>query len=69
MINVSGISKTSIFFTFWVISLYAIAIPTWTDGELIYTIGALSFGGFLLLKNVESYRMTVLPVNYVLFLL
>lgn len=69
MINVSGISKTSIFFTFWVISLYAIAIPTWTDGELIYTIGALSFGGYLLLKNVESCRMIILPVNYVLFLL
>ena len=69
MINVSGINKVSIFFALWIISLYAITIATWTNGEIIYAIGAFCFGGYLLLKNIEGHRIGMSPVNYILFLL
>jgi len=69
MINVSGINKVSIFFALWIISLYAITIATWTNGEIIYAIGVFCFGGYLLLKNIEGHRIGMSPVNYILFLL
>lgn len=69
MIKILHINKESIFFALWVVSLYAIAIPTWTSGEIIYVIGALCFGGYLLLKNIEGRRIGMSPVNYILFLL
>ena len=69
MKTVFRLNRELVFYVFWIASLYAITIPPFRGGDIVYLLGALCFGGYVLLLNMGGDRLQISSAKYILFLL